>query len=266
MGIPREALRLVGDPESPRLVTQKTKKDYTDQMLEWGRKRLQDLADMELCGYIFKSRSPSSGMERIKVYQANGMPVNKGVGIWARMFMQRFPDLPAEDDGRLHDPVLRENFITRIFVMQRWRELLRSNKSLAGLVDFHSRHKLLIMAHHVPTYRELGKLVASGKQMPLEELFSTYLHQLHYALRLRSTKKKNVNVLQHIMGYFKKQLSADEKQELLELIGQYQAGNIPLIVPVTLLNHYTRKYDQPYLRQQYYLTPHPLELRLRNHV
>ncbi|MFO8031281.1 MAG: DUF523 and DUF1722 domain-containing protein [Desulfohalobiaceae bacterium] len=266
MGIPREALRLVGDPESPRLVTQKTSKDYTDQMLEWGSKRLEDLADMELCGYIFKSRSPSSGMERIKVYQENGMPVNKGVGIWARMFMQRFPDLPVEDDGRLHDPVLRENFITRIFVMQRWRELLRSNKSLAGLVDFHSRHKLLIMAHHVPTYRELGKLVAAGKQMPLQELFPTYLHKLHYALRLHSTRKKNVNVLQHIMGYFKKHLSADEKQELLEIINEYKAGNLPLIVPVTLLNHYTRKYDQLYLRNQYYLTPHPLELRLRNHV
>ena len=266
MSIPREALRLVGDPESPRLVTQKTDQDFTEQMQSWGQKRLQGLAGKELCGYIFKSRSPSSGMERIKVYQENGMPVNKGVGIWARMFMDRFPDLPVEDDGRLHDPVLRENFITRIFVFQRWRELVRTHKTLGGLVDFHSRHKLLIMAHHVPTYRELGKLVAAGKQMPVDELFDTYLHKLHYALRLHSTTKKNVNVLHHLMGYFKRDLSADEKQELLEIIDEYTAGYLPLIVPITLINHYVRKYDQPYLQTQFYLNPHPLELKLRNHV
>lgn len=263
---PREALRLVGEPENPRLVTQKTNVDYTEQMRVWGQKRLEDLEGRELCGYIFKSRSPSSGMERIKVYQESGMPVNKGVGIWARMFMDRFSDLPVEDDGRLHDPVLRENFITRIFVFQRWRDLVRSNKTLGGLVDFHSGHKLLIMAHHVPTYRELGKLVAAGKQMPVDELFSTYLHKLHYALQLHSTTKKNVNVLHHLMGYFKRDLSRDEKQELLEVIDEYKTGNVPLIVPVTLINHYVRKYDQPYLHNQYYLHPHPLELKLRNHV
>ncbi len=266
MGIPREALRLVGNPDAPRLVTQKTSRDFTEQMQSWGRKRLEDLAGQELCGYIFKSRSPSSGMERIKVYQENGMPVNKGVGIWARMFMDRFPDLPVEDDGRLHDPVLRENFITRIFVFKRWQDLLRINKSLGGLVDFHARHKLLIMAHHVPTYRDLGKLVAAGKKMPLQELIAAYLNKLQYALRLHSTRKKNVNVLQHIMGHFKKNLSSDEKQELLEVIDQYKASSLPLIVPVTLLNHYVRKYDEPYLQHQYYLSPHPLELKLRNHV
>ena len=266
MSVPREALRLVGDPEQPRLVTQKTSRDYTDQMQSWGQTRLAQLQGEELCGYIFKSRSPSSGMERIKVYQESGMPVNKGVGIWARMFMDHFPNLPVEDDGRLHDPMLRENFITRIFVFQRWRELMRENRTLGGLVDFHTRHKLLIMAHHVPIYRELGKLVAAGKSMPLEELFATYLNKLHYALRLQSTTKKNVNVLHHLMGYFKRDLSKDEKQELVEIIDEYARGLFPLIVPITLVNHYVRKYEQPYLLNQYYLHPHPLELKLRNHV
>ncbi len=266
MSIPREALRLVGDPDSPRLLTQKTNQDFTEQMQTWGKKCLWQLEEMNLCGYIFKSRSPSSGMERIKVYQENGMPVNKGVGIWARMFMDHFPELPVEDEGRLHDPKLRDNFITRIFVFKRWRELVRENKTLGGLVDFHSRHKLLIMAHHIPTYRELGKLVAKGKSMPLEELFPTYLDKLHYALKLKSTSKKNVNVLHHLMGYFKRDLSKDEKQELLEIIDHYARDTLPLIVPVTLINHYVRKYESPYLQSQYYLKPHPLELRLRNHV
>ncbi|MBS3779268.1 MAG: YbgA family protein, partial [Desulfovermiculus sp.] len=115
-------------------------------------------------------------------------------------------------------------------------------------------------------YRELGKLVAAGKQQPLDELFDTYLHKLHYGLRLHTTTKKNVNVLHHLMGYFKKDLTADEKQELLEIIDEYKAGYVPLIVPITMINHYVRKYGQPYLHTQYYLKPHPLELKLRNHV
>jgi uncharacterized protein YbgA (DUF1722 family) len=180
--------------------------------------------------------------------------------------MDHFSELPVEDEGRLNDPRLRENFINRIFVFKRWRELVREKKTLAGLIDFHSRHKLLNMAHHVPTYRELGKLVAAGKSLPLEEIFFTYFNKMQYALELKSTIKKNTNVLQHLMGYFKRVLSKDEKQELLEIIDHYSKGHFPLIVPLTLINHFVRKYQQPYLQRQYYLNPHPLELKLRNHV
>ncbi|GBC63435.1 DUF1722 domain-containing protein [Desulfonema ishimotonii] len=265
MGIPREALRLVGDVDNPRLITNKTHADHTDQMVRWAEKRLDQLEQEDLCGFIFKSNSPSSGMARVRVYNEKGMPVKKGVGIFARMFMARFPLLPVEDDGRLNDPRLRENFIESIFVFRHLRALLAGEKSRGALVAFHTRHKLLILSHSPNHYRLMGKLVAGGPDEP-EELCAEYGKLLGEALRLRTTRRKNVNVLQHIMGYFKKQLSPDEKQEVLEILGLYKEGHVPLIVPITLLNHYIRKYDQPYLKQQYYLNPHPLELHLRNHV
>ena len=266
MPIPREALRLVGDIDSPRLVTQKSGEDYTSVMQSWASKRLDALEKEKLCGFIFKSKSPSSGMERVKVYNDKGHPVPKGRGIFAGMFMERFPLLPVEEDGRLHDPMLRENFITRIFVYGRWLELMEQGLTTARLIDFHTRHKLLLMAHNVNAYRELGRLVAGARELPPDELADQYISKLMTALKLSSTIKKNVNVLQHVMGYFKKDLSSDEKQELLEVIGNYKDSLVPLIVPVTLLNHYVRKYDQPYLKEQVYLNPHPMELKLRNHV
>jgi uncharacterized protein YbgA (DUF1722 family) len=150
--------------------------------------------------------------------------------------------------------------------LMRWRETVSGNKGMGNLIDFHSRHKLLIMSHSPNHSRMMGKLVAQGKSLLLDDLFSQYEALLMAALRLQTTLKKNINVLQHIMGYFKKQLSPDEKQELLEIIEQYRQEHVPLIVPVTLLNHYVRKYKQPYLAQQVYLNPHPIALKLRNHA
>jgi uncharacterized protein YbgA (DUF1722 family)/uncharacterized protein YbbK (DUF523 family) len=268
LGVPREAMRLAGDPEAPRLMTVRTRVDLTDRMLAWARKRVQELEQENLCGFIFKSKSPSSGMARVKVYpeQAPGSPVTRGVGMFARVFMAHFPLLPVEDEGRLHDPVLRENFIARIFVLQRWRELLAANPNLGALVAFHTRHKLLILSHSPKHYRELGRLVARASELPIHQLYDHYQSRLMDALRLQATPSKNANVLYHLMGYFKKDLSADEKQELLEIIDHYRQGFVPLVVPVTLLNHYVRKYNQPYLKDQFYLHPHPVELQLRHHV
>jgi uncharacterized protein YbgA (DUF1722 family)/uncharacterized protein YbbK (DUF523 family) len=266
LGIPREAMRLVGDPASPRLLTIRTKRDHTDGMLRWAAKRVKELEKEDLCGFVFRSNSPSSGMERVKVYNVSGMPVKTGVGIFARAFMEHFPLIPVEEDGRLHDPKLRENFIERIFTMKRWREALLGKKSVGTIVAFHSSHKLLIRAHSEKHYREMGKLVAEGKKRSIKDLYNRYETLLMEALRLKPTTRKNTNVLTHMMGYFKKQLSPDEKQELLEIINQYRSGYIPLIVPITLINHYVRKYEQPYLAQQVYLRPHPIELKLRNHV
>jgi uncharacterized protein YbgA (DUF1722 family)/uncharacterized protein YbbK (DUF523 family) len=265
-GIPREALRLVGNPESPRLVTTKTHRDHTDRMLRWARKRAITLGKEGLCGFIFKSNSPSSGMERVKVYTDKGMPEKKGSGIFARVFMDHFPLIPAEEEGRLHDAKLRENFIERIFTLKRWRELQEKGKSLGKLVDFHTRNKLLIISHSPKHQTTMGKLVAGGKSYAIKELHKKYESLLMEALKLKTTVKKNANVLQHMMGYFKRRLSADEKQELLEIIQSYHNGDIPLIVPITLLNHYVRKYNEPYLGKQTYLNPHPLALHLRNHV
>ncbi len=264
--VPREAMRLVGDVEAPRLVTNRTGQDHTQRMQSWAQNRLDELEGENLCGFIFKSKSPSSGMERVKVYNQKGHPVPRGRGIFAAMFMERFPLLPVEEEGRLNDDNLRENFITRIFVYSRWKELLEQGFSISGLMDFHTRHKLLLMAHNVNAYRQLGKLVASAKEYDPEELAREYIARLMSALQYKATIKKNVNVLQHIMGYFKKDLTRDEKQELLEVIHNYSQSLVPLIVPITLLNHYVRKYDQPYLKEQVYLNPHPLELKLRNHV
>jgi uncharacterized protein YbgA (DUF1722 family)/uncharacterized protein YbbK (DUF523 family) len=263
--VPREAMRLVGTADSPRLVTISTKKDLTIQMQSWARKRVGELEAEDLCGFIFKSKSPSSGMERVKVYsEENGIPAHNGVGMFARAFMQHFPLLPCEEEGRLHDPILRENFIERIFVYRRWRETIAIGARAGALVDFHTRHKLLILSHSTTHYREMGRLVAQG--LRTAEVRDSYQSLLMEALALKPTVRKHVNVLQHMMGYFKTQLSPDEKKELLEIIEQYRSEYVPLIVPITLINHYVRKYSEPYLAGQYYLNPHPLELKLRNHV
>lgn len=264
--IPREAMHLEGDPNSPRLLTTRSKQDMTDRMVQWARKRVIDLEKEDLCGFIFKSDSPSSGMERVKVYNEKGMPVKRGVGMFARIFMEHFLLLPVEDEGRLHDPNLRENFIERIFTLKRWREALVKKESRGIVVNFHTKHKLLILSHSPKHYQTMGKLVAKAKDLALNELYRQYQAILMEALQLKTTPKKNSNVLQHLMGYFKEQLSADEKKELLEVIEHYRQEYIPLVVPVTLIQHYVRKYNQPYLKQQVYLNPHPLELQLRNHV
>ncbi|MBC18160.1 MAG: hypothetical protein CL942_14050 [Desulfovibrio sp.] len=268
MPVPREAVRLVGTPENPRLVGRQSGKDWTDTMRQWAEGTLEKLAEERLCGFIFKAKSPSSGMERIKIYpEEGGQPVSyAGVGLFAGMFMDRFPLMPVEDDGRMHDIRLRSNFIERIFVEHRWNKLLDEGKTMKGLIDFHSRHKMLIRSHDVAGYRELGKLVADGKNLGIETLFDQYHARLAKALSLKPTIKKNVDVLMHILGYFKKMLTGDEKQECLEIIENYRNNLVPLIVPVTLMNHYVRKYDVAYLKEQYYLNPHPLELKLRNHA
>jgi len=264
---PREALRLVGDSDNPRLITQKTGIDYTERMQDWAAVRLQALEKEELCGFIFKSRSPSSGMERVKVYgKAGGMPAKTGVGVFARAFMEHFPLLPVEEEGRMHDHRLRENFIECIFAFQRWRELLQQDKTPRGLIGFHTRHKLQLLSHSPEIYRRLGKLVAAVKEYPVDELFELYQQDFIRAMRLKTTVKKNVNVLQHMLGYFKRDLSGDEKQECLQYIDRYAKQLVPLLVPLTLIDHYVRKYDQNYLQQQTYLFPAPLELKLRNHA
>jgi uncharacterized protein YbgA (DUF1722 family)/uncharacterized protein YbbK (DUF523 family) len=264
--VPREALRQVGDPQNPRLVTSRSGQDLTEAMLAWARQRVRTLEEEGLCGFIFKSRSPSSGMERVKVYDAKGMARKTGVGIFARVFMEHFPLLPVEEEGRLNDPLLRENFIEAIFALRRWRQLAAGGRTAGRLVEFHSAHKLQLLAHSTELYRLMGKLVAGSGGLEMAELFDRYQQLLVRTLRLHPTVAKHVNVLMHLLGYFKKELSADEKQEVLEIVEEYRRGNLPLIVPVTLINHFVRKYDQPYLKRQHYLNPHPLELRLRNHA
>lgn len=264
--IPRESMRLVGSVQEPRLMTHRSHIDHTERMLQWTQKRLDLLEKERICGFIFKSKSPSSGMRDIKVYNEAGMPIGKTAGLFAAALMRRFPNLPVEDEGRLNDAAIRENFLERVFVVHRWYKFLDTNPSRQGLVEFHTDHKLLIMAHSEKHLRELGKLVASPQSLPQDELFRVYFEKLMQALKLHATVKKNVNVLQHILGYFKKQLDSEEKQQVLKVIEEYHRGLIPLIVPITLLTFLVRKYKEPYLARQHYLSPNPAELMLRNHV
>ncbi len=265
LSVPREAMRLVGDPENPRLMTQKTDVDHTERMQKWAASRLNQLENNNLCGFIFKSKSPSSGMERVKVYNDKGMAIKNGVGIFARAFMHHFPLLPCEEEGRLHDMNLRENFFERVFALHRWKQQMQDNPSVGKLVDFHTAHKLQLMAHSPNHYRELGRLVANVKDSKLDEACRHYFELFMTGLKRHATLKKNTNVLHHCLGYFKKHLDTDEKQEILEIIEDYHCGGLPLIVPITMIRHLTRKYSQSYLRKQYYLYPAPEEMHLRNH-
>ena len=267
-GVPREPFRLVGDPHAPRLVTSRTQQNHTGHMLQWARRRVRELAGEELCGFVFKGKSPSCGIEGVRIYgvKGKGAPASKGQGLFARAFMDHFPLIPIEDDGRLQEPQLCANFIERCFVMKQWRDAVRAKRSRGGLVRFHTEHTLLILSHSPRHHRIIGELVARAKTRSTADLYAEYQSLLLEALRLKATPAKHGNVLQHIMGYFKKQLTPDAKQELLEIIASYRQRHVPLIVPITLINNYVRLYDQPYLKGQRYLHPHPLELQLRNYI
>ncbi|MHB8790777.1 MAG: YbgA family protein [Desulfobulbaceae bacterium] len=267
LGIPRESMRLVGTMDNPRLLTSKSGIDHTDRMKEWAGRKVRELEGENLSGFIFKSKSPSSGMERVRVYRPDKTGyVGTRPGMFAEALMNHLPLLPVEEDGRLHDISLRENFIEQIFVYRRWRNMVADNFTTGDLVAFHTDHKLQIMAHSITHYRTMGALVAQAKKYPRSELVRNYENSLMKALRLKATVQKNTNVLQHMMGYFKNLLNGEEKQELLDLIENYRKGYYPLIVPITMINHYVRKYREKYLARQHYLNPHPTELKLRNHA
>lgn len=266
--VPREAMRLLGRKESPRLVTVNTGVDLTDKMLTYARRRVAELAHEDLCGYIFKSGSPSSGMQGVRLYDANGVPAKVAVGLFAREFMNAFPLIPCEDEGRLHDMGLRENFIERVFAWRRWRDFLAGGRRPSDLVAFHAREKMLLMAHSVKHLRELGRLVAEAGSIKGRgtDLFDRYGETFMTALKTHATPKKHANVLSHLQGFLKDQLTTPDKQELVEVIESYRTGQVPLIVPLTLLNHHFRHHPVDWVADQTYLHPYPGELLLRNHV
>jgi uncharacterized protein YbgA (DUF1722 family)/uncharacterized protein YbbK (DUF523 family) len=266
LGTPREAMRLVGDPQHPRLVTVKSGTDYTHAVERMTAHRIQELEELDLSGYVFKKDSPSCGMERVRIYNEHGTPGRNGVGLFARAFIEQFPLIPAEEEGRLCDPALRENYIERVFCYRRWQDLVQSGVTRQALVQFHTVHKYLLLAHHPQQYQTLGRLVGQAHQHRPKELAHRYGELFMKALAVKATARKHVNVLQHILGYFKERLGAQEKAELLGVIGDYHHGLTPLVVPLTLIKHYVQIFDVSYVRDQVYLNPHPKELMLRNHV
>jgi uncharacterized protein YbbK (DUF523 family)/uncharacterized protein YbgA (DUF1722 family) len=265
MGVPREPLRLVGDPDNPRLVTAHTGRDITVLMASWSRKQVKALEKETLSGFIFKSRSPSSGMERVKIYNEKGAPAGRGVGLFARIFREHFPLLPVEDEERLRNPSLRENFFERLFALQRWREHLSEGRSITRLTGFHNAHRLSVLSHSQKHDRLLKDLLATKGVNP-DKLYSRYQLLFLETIRLRTTVRKHVHVLRFAVDNLTRQLSGDEIHDLLESIEAYRRGLAPLIVPVTLIGHCARKFCQTYLEDQVYLNPDPLELHLRYHA
>ena len=266
MGIPRETVQLTGNSKAPRMLGKTTGTDWTTRMNRYSKKRVTELANMSLCGYIFKNKSPSCGIARIKVYGNDGNPSPNGRGLFAASFMRQCTLVPVEDEGRLHDARIRENFITRVFAYQRLSQLLNGRLSRKSLVEFHTTHKFLLLAHSRQHYDTLGKLVANASQYSPSELKRRYAEAFMHTLSFKTTTKKNADVLYHMLGFFKKLLSEVEKQGMIEAIEDYRKEWVPLIVPVTLIKHHVRKHKVAYLANQVYLNPHPKELMLRNRV
>ena len=267
MGTPRETLRLVRVEGTMRMVTTRTAIDHTDSMRNWARRRLEALAREDLSGYVLKKDSPSCGMERVKVYDAaGGMPSKDGRGIYADALLSRLPLLPVEEEGRLSDPRLRENFIERVFAYRRLKRLFSGRWTVGHLVAFHTAHKMSILAHSTTAYQELGRLVARAGGMPRAELREQYESLFMRTLALPATTRRHTNVLMHMSGHLKTLIDADSRQELATCIDEYRRGLVPLVVPVTLIRHHVRVHDVAYLKGQVYLEPHPRELMLRNHV
>ncbi len=267
LGTPRPPIRLVGDdPDSPRAVgVRDDALDVTERLEDYALSAMTTVDD--LCGFILKKDSPSCGMERVKLYPVGGGAGQRvASGIFARVLQQTHPALPVEEEGRLNDPLLRENFINRVYVVSRWQQLLERGLTPASMIDFHTRHKYLVMAHSTAAYQRLGRLLSDLSGGRLGNVAPYYFEQLMLALKRRVTRKRHYNTLQHILGYLKRRIDAGDKEELLDAMQRYKTEEVPLIVPVTLFRHYFRKNPDPYIQDQVYLAPHPDALRLRNHI
>jgi uncharacterized protein YbgA (DUF1722 family)/uncharacterized protein YbbK (DUF523 family) len=264
--VPRDTLRLVGTPDAPRLVQAETGEDLTARMERYAGARVRALAELDLDGYVLKRASPSCGLFRVRVYRDNGIPAADGRGLFAAALTSALPALPVEEEGRLTDPAIRENFIERVFVASRWRGFLAARPRARDLVAFHARHKLAVLAHSPAHYARLGRLAATAGRAFTRTKLDAYHVLLMEAFAVRATRGRHANVLQHMAGYFKRDLAAGERAELVEVIDEYRRGLVPLVVPLTLVKHHVRRLEVRYLADQVYLTPHPKELMLRNHV
>lgn len=265
MGVPREAVRLVRRDGGVAMVGNRTGRDWTEPMEGYSRARARELGELGLCGYILKKGSPTCGMERVRLYTEGGMPEKNGVGVFARILKETLPDLPVEEEGRLHDPPLRENFFESVFAYRRLQTLFGRTWTTGDLVRFHTAEKMLLLAHDPAGYKELGRLVAGASGREAQEVAHEYRARFMAAMRRKPTRGRHTNVLQHMLGYFRERLDARTRGDLDAEVEQYRLGLVPLVVPVTLIAHYVRVLEEPYLQGQTYLQPHPRELMLRNH-
>ncbi len=265
MGTPREPVRLLRIGGEVRMIGHPSETDHTEAMRRWAEARVRELEAEDLSGFVLKKDSPSCGMERVEVH-SEGAGARNGRGLFARALAERMPLLPAEEEGRLHDPRLRENFIERVFAYRRLEGLLAARWTVGDLVRFHAAEKLLLLAHDPAASRALGRLVAAAKGRPRAEVARGYREAYLRALAKLATPGKHANVLQHVAGYFEDLLPAKEKRELHQAIGDFRRGLASLVVPLTLLRHQARRHRVSSLEGQSYLWPHPKELMLRNHA
>jgi uncharacterized protein YbgA (DUF1722 family)/uncharacterized protein YbbK (DUF523 family) len=266
MPIPRDAIRLVGDPCHPRVETVRRGHDVTITMIRFSERKVRELECLDLSGYVFKKGSPSCGIERVRVFNQHGMPSRDGIGVFARAFVEQFPLVPVEEEGRLCDPLLRENFVSRLFSYHRWRNLSQGTVTRQAIVKFHTVHKYALLAHSRAHYQALGRLVSQAHRFRPQDLLQRYGEMFMNALKVKATVRKHVNVLNHLVGHFKAKLQSAERTELNEIIEDYHRGLVPLVVPLTLVKHHVTVHDIAYIRDQVYLNPHPKELMLRNRV
>ncbi len=264
--VPRPTIRLVEfDDQSIHLLDGKNPNiDHSQAMQAFSTAKIRQLEDKKLCGYIVCAKSPTCGMERVKVYPKSGNRAEKkGQGLFTATLMQQMPWLPVEEDGRLHCPELKENFVFRLFALQDFYDSVGENYKPCDFIDFHSRYKLMLMAHNPSQYKALGQLVAQIAEYDLEQFYLIYRTRFMQAISHCATRKNNTNVLMHLQGYFKAFLNRQQKAELSMLIKAYHRGHMPLLAPLTLINHYLDQYPNPYLTQQSFLKPYPDCLKLR---
>lgn len=267
MGVPREPVRLVGPSGDPRMIAERSGRDHTEAMQRFAEARVRELERLDLCGWVTKKDSPSCGMERVRVHPAKGgAPRRDGIGLFARVLMERMPLLPVEEEGRLEDPALRESFLERVFALARWKAAVAKGMRRGDLVRFHAAHKLALLAHGPAADRRLGALVGGMPKGSIAKVVAAYGEGLMQALRVPATRGRHANVLRHMLGYFRDVLPRADRAELSEAVDDYAKGLLPLVVPLTLFRHHVRRHRVEYLAGQTYLDPDPKELMLRNHV
>lgn len=265
LGVPRPTIRLTRSVDGIRLTgSDNPDLDVSDDMNNWSQSAINGMHD--LSGFILKNNSPSCGMERVRIYDGNGVPARDGIGLFASVLMKTMPWLPVEEEGRLNDAMLRENFIQRIFVYYRWQQMTADSMSVPGLMEFHQRHKFILLAHDEEEYRKLGPLIAEVNKQNLQKIADEYLLRMMNCLKARASRKRHTNVLMHVMGFLKNKIDSDDKKELIEVMDSYRHGRVPLIVPITLMRHHLRRHPDEYINSQYYMVPYPEELMLRNMI
>ena len=266
MSVPRETVRLVTTETGIKLKAPKSGTDYTNQMNAYSIEKTNALSKLEISGYILKKGSPTCGMERVRVYNSRGIPEKSGNGLFASQLKKAFPNIPIEEDGRLNDIHLREHWIERVFAYDRLRTFLSLKPAVGKLMEFHTQSKMQLMAHHPEKYRLLGRKIALLQKDDLHQFYASYLTSFMQIMSVKPTIAKHTDVIYHLVGFFKKKITASDKKEILNLIEQFRNQIVPIVVPLTLLKHFLQKYPVKWMQEQTYLNPYPTDLSLRSHI